>query len=194
MSTIALLGGSFNPPHVAHQMICLWALSTGRAEAVWWVPTFAHPLGKALVGFDHRVRMCELALAEFPRETVRVSRVEAALGEPSRTLLTVERLRQQHPNHTFSLLIGADILGQTDEWYRFEDLKRLAELIVVGRSGHGGPVDSIELPPISSSQIRGLIAAGRDVSQVLPRRVLEYIREQGLYLRARAAAIPDFGR
>lgn len=180
MSTIALLGGSFNPPHVAHQMICLWALSTGRAEAVWWIPTFAHPLGKPLEDFEHRVRMCELALEGFSADAVRVSRVESALSTPSHTLSTIKRLRRDHPGHSFSLLIGADILGQTDDWYGFEDLKRIADLIVVGRSGHG-PVDSIELPPISSSQIRELMAAGRDVSQLLPCRVLAYIREQGLY-------------
>ena len=180
MSTIALLGGSFNPPHVAHQMICLWALSTGRADAVWWIPTFAHPLGKPLVDFEHRARMCELALEGFARDTVRVSRVEASLSAPSHTLSTIKQLSKEHPGHSFSLLIGADILGQTDDWYRFEDLKRIADLIVVGRSGHG-PVDSIELPPISSSQIRHLVADGRDVSQLLPWRVLEYIREHGLY-------------
>ena len=63
MREVALFGGSFNPPHVAHQMVCLFVLETCRVDAVWMVPTFRHAFSKELCGFEHRFRMCELAAA-----------------------------------------------------------------------------------------------------------------------------------
>jgi len=60
---VALLGGSFNPPHVAHLMAAYWALATQGVAEVWLLPAFQHPFGKSLAAFEDRVRMCELAAA-----------------------------------------------------------------------------------------------------------------------------------
>ncbi|HSN14365.1 MAG TPA: nicotinate-nicotinamide nucleotide adenylyltransferase, partial [Anaeromyxobacteraceae bacterium] len=40
---IALLGGSFNPPHVGHVMAAWWALATQGVEEVWLLPAYVHP-------------------------------------------------------------------------------------------------------------------------------------------------------
>lgn len=178
--SIALLGGSFDPPHLAHQMLCLWALST-RFEAVWLVPTFVHALGKPLTNFSHRTGMCELALEPFAPPRVAVCRIEAELSEPSRTLFTVEALCARHPELKFSLLVGADILAQQDEWYRFDELERLVEVVAVGRMGHRPITENITLPDISSSRIRDRLQQGEDVSSYLPAAVYRYIVEHGLY-------------
>ena len=58
---IALLGGSFNPPHVAHLMVAYWTLATQDVREVWLLPSYRHPFGKDLAPFDDRVAMCELA-------------------------------------------------------------------------------------------------------------------------------------
>lgn len=180
MEAVALLGGSFDPPHVAHQMLCLWALST-RGGSVWLVPTFSHALGKRLTSFEHRVRMCELALEPFSRERVDVCGIEAELGGPNRTLFTVQALRSRYPGATFSLLVGGDILAQKDEWYRFDELEQMVEIVAVGRVGHGTVSGNITLPEVSSSRIRQALAAGENVSHELPLGVYQYIQEQGLY-------------
>ena len=181
MSHIALLGGSFNPPHVAHQMICLWALSTGRAEQVWMVPVLRHALDKPLAPFEHRLRMCELAVTDLGAARVRVCDIEAGLGDPSRTLLTVRALLRRHPEHRFSLLVGADLLAQTRQWYRFDELEQLIDIIVVGRPGVAGPPDAAPMPAVSSTEVRQRLSQGRDVSHLVPAGVLAYLRQQGLY-------------
>lgn len=181
MARIALLGGSFNPPHIAHQMMALWALAARQADEVWLVPCFQHPFGKDLTPFDHRLRMCELAAAALATERVQVSRVEEELGGESRTLRTVEHVRARWPEHELVLLIGSDILGERRSWHRFEEIERLASIVVVGRSGHAAPTDAPLLPPISSREIRRRLVAGEDVSELVPATVLEYIRGHRLY-------------
>ncbi len=181
MRRIALLGGSFNPPHVAHQMICLWALSTGQADEVWLIPCYQHPFGKPLCAFRHRLEMCRRAAALLPAGRVRVLPVEEELGGESRTLYTVQHLVGQHPDCQFRLLIGADILGEQSSWYRFDELARLAPPLVIGRSGYPSPAGVPELPAISSTRIRELLRCGQPAAAWLPAGVLDYIRAEGLY-------------
>ncbi len=181
MSRIALLGGSFNPPHIAHQMACLWALSTDQADEVWLVPCFRHPFHKDLVSYEHRVGMCRRAADLFGEGRVSVSRVEEELGGESRTLFTVEHLVAHHPQHRFRLLIGADILQEKGSWYRFEEIERLAPALVIGRSGYPSPAGVPELPAISSTMVRERLRRGADVSALVPARVLEHIAAERLY-------------
>jgi nicotinate-nucleotide adenylyltransferase len=180
---IALLGGSFNPPHVGHQMIALWILSTEQADQVWLVPCSQHPFGKQLAAFEHRVQMCRLAARDFPERSVIVSDVEESLGGGGRTLITIQHLLREHPDHRFSLVIGSDILKEKDAWYRFDEIEALVDVVVVGRSGHedAAPPGSPVLPAISSSEIRRRIARGEEVSHQVPAPVLDYIRAHNLY-------------
>jgi nicotinate-nucleotide adenylyltransferase len=176
----AILGGSFNPPHVAHVMAAYWVLATQGASEVWLLPSYVHPFGKALAPFQDRVRMCEIAAAQV--RGVHVCAAEAELaGDPlvGRTARTLEHLVAKHPDRRFALVVGADILRETDKWYRFDRVRELARIVVVGRAGHEGP--SPALPAISSTLIRERLARGEDVAPLVPRRVLDYVRERGLY-------------
>ena len=114
---VALFGGSFNPPHVAHQLVALYVLETAPVDALWFVPAFEHAFGKPLAAFEDRLAMCELAAAALgPR--AQVSDVERALGGRSLTLRTVRRLTELHPEHAFSLVIGSDLTGEVRELVR----------------------------------------------------------------------------
>src|SRR5580698_5766763 len=115
--TVALFGGSFNPPHVAHQLAVLWLLETQAIDELWFVPTFTHVFGKQLADYHHRVAMCELAAAALGQRA-RVSTVEAELARTpdfvaSRTFDLLVHLEQAHPRVRFRLTIGADILAET---------------------------------------------------------------------------------
>ena len=129
---VALFGGSFNPPHVAHQLVALYVIETAPVDELWFVPTFLHPFDKPLEPFGDRFHMCELAAAALgPR--VRVSDIEAQMGGKSRTLRTVRGLMSQHPALAFSLVIGSDLVTETESWYGGDELRRLIPFIVVGR-------------------------------------------------------------
>lgn len=183
---VAFYGGSFNPPHVAHVMAVTYALSVGWADKVLVVPVFEHAFAKPLVSFEHRFAMAELALAWIPRSEV--SRVEAQLPTPSRTLATLEHLKKQHPDYVFSLLMGADQLPDLEKWYGIDTLRELAPPRVLGRVGVVDPrAPEPILPGISSTRVRRLLLAREqskareELEAYLPSRVLSYIDEHDLY-------------
>jgi nicotinate-nucleotide adenylyltransferase len=186
---VALFGGSFNPPHVAHQLAALYVLETQPVDELWFVPTYAHPFGKELAAYDHRVAMCELAAAPLgPR--ARVSRAEAELAArpgfvASHTLALVDHVAAQ--GHALRLVVGADILADTAKWVRWDDVVARAPLIVVGRGGHAVPPGSVAtelaMPEVSATHVRDLLAhGGSGVTGLVPRDVLRYIAEHHLYL------------
>jgi nicotinate-nucleotide adenylyltransferase len=179
---VAVFGGSFNPPHVAHVLAATFVLATEDVERLLVVPTYRHPFAKALAPFDDRVAMCEAALGWLPG--VEVSRVEEALGGDSLTLRTLERLRDEHPEWELRLVVGADVLAETSKWYRWHDVQALAPPIVLGRAGvtaAGAP--PALLPEISSTRVRELVARGAwaELAPLVPRRVLDHVRKRGLY-------------
>jgi nicotinate-nucleotide adenylyltransferase len=181
---IALFGGSFNPPHVAHQMVALYVLETQPVDELWFVPTYTHPFAKELVAFEQRVAMCELAAAAIgPR--ARVDRSEEELAKQpgfvsSRTLDLVEHLAASRPGAQFRLVVGSDILGETDKWHRWDELCKRAPPIVVSRPGHpGGTGVAID---VSATRVREWLAAGDPrVFALVPASVLRYIAANQLY-------------
>ncbi|HTJ46477.1 MAG TPA: nicotinate-nucleotide adenylyltransferase [Kofleriaceae bacterium] len=184
--TVALFGGSFNPPHVAHQLVALLVLETQAVDELWFLPTWKHPFAKALASFDDRVAMTALAAAALG-ERAGVSRIEEELAHrpdfvASRTLDTVVALEAAHPGARFRLVIGADILGETDKWYRWDELAQRAPPIVVGRPGYATPPGAIPaIVGVSSTEIRTALAHGDEPIGLLPRAVLRYIADRGLY-------------
>jgi nicotinate-nucleotide adenylyltransferase len=190
---IAVYGGSFNPPHVAHQLACAWVLATARPrlDELWMVPTFKHPFDKQLAPYDDRVAMCEQAAALFGGR-VKVSRIEEELGpkqDASYTLRTVEALLKRHPGVRLSLVIGADLVAERERWHGWPTLKGLVRFIVVGRGGYNdldngaraAEAAPVALPPISSTDVRARLARGEPVDALVDALVLEYIRNHNLY-------------
>jgi nicotinate-nucleotide adenylyltransferase len=173
---VAVFGGSFNPPHVAHVLACALVLSVEDIDRVLVVPAYKHPFAKALASYDDRVRMCELAMGWLPQ--VEVSRVEEELGGESRTLRTIEHLSNAHPDWGLRLLIGADIVAEAPRWFGFDAIVAIAPPIVLGRAG----ADAM-LPAVSSTQVRDAIAraAWDEAARLVPRRVLDHVRQRGLY-------------
>lgn len=188
MAKIGLFGGSFNPPHVAHQLVALYVLESQAVDEVWLVPTYRHAFGKDLAPFADRLAMCKLAMSPLaPRASV--SAIEEELAHrpgfvASRTLHLLEALTERHPEHQFRLVIGTDILAEADKWYRWDDVVRLAPPIVIGRAGHlpaGASATEVAMPEVSSTEVRQRLACGKPVDNLLPRRVVRYIDERGLY-------------
>jgi nicotinate-nucleotide adenylyltransferase len=179
---VAILGGSFNPPHVAHLMAAWWALATQDVSEVWLLPSFRHPFGKALAPFEDRAEMCRLASQRI--RGVHVCTAEAELADDplvGKTALTLEHLHAKHPAYRFALIVGADILPDTDKWYRWDRVRELARIVVVGREGYPPIAGAPALPAVSSTEIRARIARGEDVRGLVPERVRRYVEERGLY-------------
>ena len=184
---VAIYGGSFDPPHVAHLFTASYVLATGGFERVLVVPVYEHAFNKALAPFEHRVAMCRLCFAGL--SGVEVSDIEAALPRPSYTERTLERIAHEHPEWRLRFVMGSDALADTSKWHDYEGVARLAPPFVVTRRGHelpgGGPA---LLPEVSSTGIRTLVANRgaktaheRELSALVPERVLAYIEKNALY-------------
>jgi nicotinate-nucleotide adenylyltransferase len=184
---IAIYGGTFDPVHCAHLTVAREAASALALDRVLFIPA-AHPPHKSAgtaAPFADRLRMVELACEAGER--LAVSGIEAGRGK-SYSILTIEKLRREQPADEWFFLIGADAFAEIGSWYRWQDVLRAVEFIVVTRPGHGYDtpagarvhrLDTLALP-VSSSEIRRRLAAGESPRE-LDAKVLDYIRERGLY-------------
>ena len=178
---VALIGGSFNPPHVGHLLAAHFVWATEPVDAVWLVPSAHHPFGKQLAPFAHRLRMCELLCADASG-WLKVSDVEESLGGQGRTVDTLRHLADRFPDVRWTLVVGSDIVQDLPKWKEPEAIASLARLLVLNRAGH--PSEAAVGPPmahVSSSEVRAALASGRDVTHLVPRAVLAYALAAGLY-------------
>jgi nicotinate-nucleotide adenylyltransferase len=180
---VGIFGGSFNPPHVAHVLAVAYVLSCTEVDRVVVIPAFQHPFAKSLAPFADRLEMCRRAFEPIAR--VDVSSVEEELGGESRTVRTLEHLHAQHPEWRMRLIVGSDIIHEMDRWTAPERVRELAPPIVLGRIGVA-PAAGHEnaprvLPEVSSTAIRSALGNGTSLDNLVPRAVLEWIRERGLY-------------
>ncbi len=179
---VAILGGSFNPPHICHVLAASWALSTCGIDEVWLVPVAQHAFGKNLADFASRMEMTRLAFAHL--KGVKVSDIEARLGGENRTIDTLDHLAAEHPQHSFSIVVGSDILLETHAWKAWDRIVSDYGVHVLGRSGVTTDRHfDITLPDVSSSAIRAQVEKGRldTLDALLPHAVLDYIRQHNLY-------------
>ena len=177
MAEIALFGGSFDPPHVGHLLAAAYVLATEPIDELWLVPVQTHPFAKPLVGdYDHRVALCERLAAQLPR--TRVSRVEQESGQ-GRTVDLLEWLHQRQPQMRWALVLGSDLDAEKPQWKRFDRIQQLARIITVRRGGYGA--GGMAIPEVSSTDVRALLKAGGDASHLVPRAVLQAIRDAGTY-------------
>jgi len=185
--TIALLGGSFDPPHAVHLQISVYVLQVTEAAEVWWIPCASHAFGKQSAPLADRVRLCELATRHAAR--VRVCDIEAELPHPSFTIDTLEALRREHPDTRFVWIVGSDLLDELPRWHRWSELAETLPFVVVQRGREMPPLPAqgrfLKLPvrfhDVSSSEVRAALAGGEDAGGWLDRRVAEQIRTLGCY-------------
>jgi nicotinate-nucleotide adenylyltransferase len=179
--TVALFGGSFNPPHVGHYLVTAYVLATCDVERVWLMPAHRHPFGKELAGFEHRVELCRRMAALFAGG-VEVTRVEEEVPGEGRTVDTLEHLAARHPGLRFRLVIGSDIAAEVVKWKAWDRVRELAPPILIARGGHPAPgALGPGMPEVSSTEVRRRLAAGEDASDLVPRVVLEHVRALNLY-------------
>jgi nicotinate-nucleotide adenylyltransferase len=181
---VALLGGSFNPPHVGHQLAAHYVYSTQEVDEVWLMPAYHHPFGKELAPFEHRLKMCEVMCLDTSG-WLKASRAEqevAERGGAGYTVETLSYLKERHPQAHFSLILGSDIVKDLPKWKSFDRIEQMVRVLVLYRAGY--PEEGTLGPPlaeVSSTQIREMLSRGERPTELVPRRVLDYAHEAGLY-------------
>ena len=207
---LGILGGTFDPIHYGHLRPAQEVLRALDLAEVLIIPAANPPHRHApLASATHRLRMAELAVAEFPG--LCVDDRELRRGGASYTVLTLESLRREFGVRPLCLLLGLDAFEGIETWHQWERLPVLANLIVMTRPGwtipaverlpawargrlksepsklgqiSAGAIYSQEVAPqdISATRIRAALARGEVVESWIPRAVHEYIRVNHLYV------------
>jgi nicotinate-nucleotide adenylyltransferase len=128
---IGLLGGSFNPPHVAHRLISLTALRRLRLDQIWWMVTPGNPLKEhsGLLPLAERVWLCR-KVSRHPR--IKVTAFEAGIGT-AYTAQSLRFLRRKFGGVYFVWLMGADNLAGFHRWNEWQAIFKLMPLAVEDR-------------------------------------------------------------
>jgi len=198
VARIGILGGSFNPPHLAHLVCASEAAAQLSLDRVLLTPVAAPPHKEAEQdpGPQARLELCRLAIAGDER--LGVCDLEVVRGGPSYTVDTLRELHARTPEDHLTFIVGGDIALGLPSWHEPEAVLDLARLAVVERSGAGreeiagrlaqhfgdaaAPV-FFDMPrlDISSSQIRRRVAQGDPIRYLVPDSVAEQIARGRLY-------------
>ena len=196
---MALLGGSFDPPHLGHLAMARAAQGWLDLDEILLAPTGLQPFKRqgAQASFADRLAMTELLCAEEPGYLV-ASAMDAPRpdGLPNYTIDTVETMRRAWPEARLFVILGADSFAELPHWREAVRLIAMAEWIVVSRPGvaaagapasgemaEEGRVHRIEdvAVPLASRELRAQLRRGDDCRETMPASVLAYIRARGLY-------------
>jgi len=211
-SLILVYGGTFDPVHNGHLAIARVARDYLGCP-VRLMPAAVPPHRPTPVaGFDDRLRMLELAVADEPGFSV--DRRELEQEGPSYTVQTLRQLRLETGSQTpLALLLGADSFLGLPQWREWRALPGLAHLVVAERAesildvalpdtlaevmagrwaDHPGELQQTPagrvlrlrqpLAPVSASEIRQRLADRTYRDEGLPPAVADYIRARALYL------------
>src|ERR1700757_1003868 len=128
---IGLLGGSFNPPHVAHRAISLFAIKRLELDRVWWLVSPGNPLKDpgAVHDLDERAEAARL-MADDPR--IDVSCLESVIGTRY-TVDTIGYVRRRASGLRFVWIMGADNLAQFHRWLHWQRIATQIPIAVVDR-------------------------------------------------------------
>ena len=128
---VGLLGGSFNPPHLAHRAISLFAIKRLKLDRVWWLVTPGNPLkdNGHLHELDERVTAAQ-HVADDPR--IEVTCLESVIGTRY-TVDTINYLRRRASNLRFVWIMGADNLAQFHRWQKWRRIATQVPIAVIDR-------------------------------------------------------------
>lgn len=204
----AILGGTFDPPHLGHIEPLLAACELWQFDDCWLLPNHIPPhKGGTHADVDTRLAMLDAVIAEHPGFAL--CDIELKRDTPSYTVETLSRLKELFPSRRLYFVMGMDSFLALPSWHRWQELFGLCHLLVCARPGyqldkshpmadvlrerrHCGQalpeassgrilLTEVLLRDISSTQIRSAIAAGKDIREWLPLSVADIIETRGLY-------------
>jgi nicotinate-nucleotide adenylyltransferase len=211
MSAFGIFGGTFDPIHFGHLRTAFELLRELRLAEVRFLPAGEPPhRATPLCGASYRLAMVRAATADQPGFVVDDREIRRA--GPSYTVATLRELRAELPGRPVCLIVGMDAFHGLPQWHEWQEILRLAHLVVAHRPGWAAPdagplgellaergtshvadlhaseagrihVRAVTQLEISSTDLRDLIVSGRDPRYLLPDAVREIVRNTGCYTR-----------
>lgn len=198
---VMLFGGSFNPPHLAHQQMVTAVLEAGLADQVWYLPVGKHDFAKEVVSATQRLEMLQLILPKTGEPffgQVSIEDCEIRYFKTSYSATTLDYLSSRYPQHQFAFLIGSDNLEKFHLWD--DQLGRDYQYLLDTYSVYVYPRVNFPLMPlhkkmiplshlkavaVSSTQVRKALSNQDqpvDLQHLLNQQIISYIRKNNLYV------------
>lgn len=185
-----ILGGTFDPPHVAHLFAGEAAYCDLGLDVVTFIPAGApwQKAGRRMTSVEDRWRMTELAVADIPY-------FEADDREVRREgwTYTVDTLQSFPDDEQLFLILGADAARGVSTWHSSEEVLKRATIAVIPRPGadrvevdealNGGHVIWLETPDVrlSGTMLRRQATAGRSIRFLVRDNVWHYVVDNRIY-------------
>lgn len=154
--TIAIFGGSFDPPHIGHEKIVQEALESLHVDKLFIIPTYLSPFKSAYTAkASVRLEWLKKMFKDEPK--VEVLDIEVKQKRAVPTIETVNALQETLKPAKIYLIIGADNFVSITKWHRYEELSNKVEFVVAHRAKNTLPGNLKKLPinvNISSSKLR----------------------------------------
>jgi len=209
MNPIGIFGGTFDPIHYGHLRTAFEMLQALCFGEIRFIPSGDPPhRGKTFAAADVRLEMVRVAVQGQPGFSV--DECELTRDGPSYTIDTLSALREEHPDASLGLIVGMDAFLGLTAWHRWDEILDLAHIVVAHRPGWRAPdigklgelitahgthrvndlhgnrhgyihIHAVTQLEIASTEIRDLIAAGRDPRFLMPDAVRDVIVDSGCY-------------
>jgi nicotinate-nucleotide adenylyltransferase len=198
---IGLYFGTYNPIHVGHLIIANHMVDYTELDQVWLVVSPQNPFkSKATLLADYH-RLALVRIAVEGNNNLEASNIEFDLPKPSYTTDTLVYIKEKHPNHEFSLIMGEDNLRTFHKWKNYENLIDNHSIYVYPRAlteqerkdqkeiqmndyvkNHSN-ITKCDAPvmKVSASFIRKSIRDKKDVRYLLSEPVYNYVSEMHFY-------------
>jgi len=191
-----LFGGTFDPIHNGHIKVAQSAKQRLGLDRIIFIPSGdpPHKKDKQVTDKHKRLAMVETALSDTD---ILVSDWEVQQDAKSYSVELIKHFQKEYPEDELYFIIGADSFRDLPTWWHYRELLSLCSLVVMARPDTDkqellSRFEGTEVPPrvfylegllmdISSTQIREMVAEGKDISHLVPQSVAFYIKNQGLY-------------
>lgn len=197
---IGILGGSFNPIHIGHILMCRYTFEQLNLEKVYLMPNEKPPHKKdqSMLTADHRLNMCKIV--EKNNAFIETISVEIGNNKTNYTVETMEYLlNDRFQDCEIHFIVGADSLLQIETWRAYTKLFKLINFVCIMRPSYNEEkvknkicyleekynitIEKIKMPLIglSSTDIRNRILEKKSVKYMLDPDVIDYIHTNKLF-------------
>lgn len=212
MHPIGIFGGTFDPIHYGHLRTAFELLQALRLSEVRFMPAGDPPHRDVTVASPElRLQMVRAAIGQQPG--FNVDDREMRRAGPSYSVDTLTELRNEMPDRSLCLIVGMDAFLGLPKWHQWQDILKLSHLVVAHRPGWRAPtmgplgellvdggtgrvddlheakagkifIHAVTQLEISSTEVRKLVASGRDPRYLMPTAVRDIIQQSACYARA----------
>lgn len=185
---IAVLGGSFDPPHLGHYLVTRQILEVRPdIDKILLMPAFQHQWKPIQASVKNRMQM----LKSLSNNKIEISEIEIKRRGVSYTIDTVKEIKKRTDSFIY-WIVGSDILSEFDRWEKTDQLVALTTFLVFPRDPYHVPENvpkgfevlndkNLITTNISSTAIRKRIKEKKSINYLVPKEIEKYIIKQGLY-------------